>query len=89
MLSLDLILGYAGILALATRRSSASAPMLAGLLGLHHYIDEPVLALLVAGLAAMALGFVTSFLVMRGADLTRLMVTLGIALLACASSRPA
>jgi branched-chain amino acid transport system permease protein len=35
----------------------------------------------VAGLAAMALGFVTSFLVMRGTDLTRLMVTLAIALL--------
>jgi len=54
----------------------------AGLLALHHIVDEPVLGLLVAGLAALALGFVTSFLVMRGAaDLTRLMVTLGIALL--------
>src|SRR5207249_6188857 len=31
--------------------------------------------------AAMVLGFLTSFLVIRGADLTRLMVTLGIALL--------
>jgi branched-chain amino acid transport system permease protein len=37
--------------------------------------------LLVAGVAAMALGFVTSFLVLRGSDLTRLMVTLGVALL--------
>jgi branched-chain amino acid transport system permease protein len=37
--------------------------------------------LLAAGLAAMALGFVTSFLVLRGSDLTRLMVTLGVALL--------
>jgi branched-chain amino acid transport system permease protein len=36
--------------------------------------------MLVAGLAAMALGFVTSFLVLRGSDLTRLMVTLGVAL---------
>jgi len=40
-----------------------------------------VLALVVAGLVAMVLGFVTSFLVIRGVDLTRLMVTLGIALL--------
>ena len=31
-------------------------------------------------LAAMMLGFVTSFLVLRGSDLTRLMVTLGVAL---------
>jgi len=40
-----------------------------------------VIALIVAGLAAAVLGFCTSFLLIRGADLTRLMVTLGIALL--------
>ena len=40
-----------------------------------------MIALVVAGLAAAVLGFLTSFLVIRGADLTRLMVTLGIALL--------
>jgi len=39
-----------------------------------------VLALLVAGLAATVLGFLTSFLVLRGSDLTRLMVTLGVSL---------
>ena len=32
------------------------------------------------GVAAAVLGFVTSFLVLRGSDLTRLMVTLGVAL---------
>src|SRR5438445_339129 len=53
----------------------------AGLLALHGIITEPVLALIAAGLAAMVLGFATSFLVIRGVDLTRLMVTLGIALL--------
>ena len=51
------------------------------MLALHGIINEPVIALVVAGLAAMVLGFLTSFLVIRGADLTRLMVTLGIALL--------
>jgi len=40
-----------------------------------------VIALLVAGLVATVIGFLTSFLVIRGVDLTRLMVTLGIALL--------
>ena len=40
-----------------------------------------MVALIAAGLVATALGFVTSFLVIRGVDLTRLMVTLGIALL--------
>ena len=42
---------------------------------------EPVLALVCSGLVAAALGFVTSFLVLRGSDLTRLMVTLGVALM--------
>ena len=50
------------------------------LLAKYGIIKEPVLALLASGLAAMALGFVTSFLVLRGSDLTRLMVTLGVAL---------
>jgi branched-chain amino acid transport system permease protein len=34
----------------------------------------------------MLLGFVTSFLVLRGSDLTRIMVTLGVAL--CCASLP-
>lgn len=80
-LSLDLILGYAGILSLGHAAFFGVGAYTAGLLALHGVVKEPVLALLVAGVAAMALGFATSFLVMRGADLTRLMVTLGIALL--------
>ena len=50
-------------------------------MALHGVIPQPVIALVVAGLAAAVVGFLTSFLVIRGADLTRLMVTLGIALL--------
>ena len=60
--------------------SSDSAPIPPRCLPSIEIIDEPVLALLVAGCAATALGFVTSFLVLRGSDLTRLMVTLGVAL---------
>ena len=37
--------------------------------------------LLVAGAASGVLGFATSFLVLRGSDLTRLMITLGLALM--------
>ena len=80
-LSLDLILGYAGIVSLGHAAFFGVGAYAAGLLALHGIISEPVVALLVAGLAAMALGFLTSFLVIRGVDLTRLMVTLGIALL--------
>ena len=80
-LSLDLILGYAGIVSLAMRRSSASALIRPDCWRCMASITHPVLALVVAGFAAAVLGFLTSFLVIRGVDLTRLMVTLGIALL--------
>ncbi|MGD0851573.1 branched-chain amino acid ABC transporter permease [Bradyrhizobium sp.] len=80
-LSLDLILGYAGIVSLGHAAFFGIGAYGAGLLALHGIVTEPVVALLVAGLAATAIGFLTSFLVIRGVDLTRLMVTLGIALL--------
>ncbi|MBV8699843.1 MAG: branched-chain amino acid ABC transporter permease, partial [Bradyrhizobium sp.] len=80
-LSLDLILGYSGIVSLGHAAFFGVGAYSAGLLSLHGIITEPVIALVVAGLAAMVLGFLTSFLVIRGVDLTRLMVTLGIALL--------
>src|SRR5215470_6913572 len=76
----DLILGYGGILSLGHAAFFGIGAYAAGLLAKHGIITEPVLALLVAGLAATVLGFVTSFLVLRGSDLTRLMVTLGVSL---------
>jgi branched-chain amino acid transport system permease protein len=79
-LSLDLILGYGGILSLGHAAFFGIGAYAAGLLAKHGIITEPVLALLAAGLAASLLGFVTSFLVLRGSDLTRLMVTLGVSL---------
>jgi branched-chain amino acid transport system permease protein len=80
-LSLDLILGYAGIVSLGHAAFFGIGAYCAGLLALHGIVNEPVLALVAAGLVATVLGFLTSFLVIRGVDLTRLMVTLGIALL--------
>ncbi len=79
-LSLDLILGYAGIVSLGHAAFFGFGAYVAGLLAKHGIIKEPVLALLASGAAAAVLGFVTSFLVLRGSDLTRLMVTLGVAL---------
>jgi branched-chain amino acid transport system permease protein len=76
-----LILGYAGIISLGHAAFFGLAGYTAGLLAKYELINEPVIALLVSGLAAAALGFVTSFLVLRGSDLTRLMVTLGVALM--------
>jgi branched-chain amino acid transport system permease protein len=80
-LSLDLILGYSGILSLGHAAYFGFGAYVAGLLAKHGIVNEPVLALILSGLAAAVLGFVTSFLVLRGSDLTRLMVTLGVALI--------
>ena len=79
-LSLDLILGYAGIVSLGHAAFFGFGAYTAGLLAKHEIITEPLLALLVSGAATALLGFVTSFLVLRGSDLTRIMVTLGVAL---------
>ena len=81
-LSIDLVLGYAGIITLGQAAFFGAGAYAAGLIAKYELVTEPVLALLCAGLVASALGFVTSFLVLRGSDLTRLMVTLGVALVA-------
>jgi branched-chain amino acid transport system permease protein len=80
-LSLDLILGYAGIISLGHAAFFGLGSYLAALLAKYGVINEPVLALVVSGVCAAVLGFATSFLVLRGSDLTRLMVTLGVALI--------
>jgi branched-chain amino acid transport system permease protein len=79
-ISLDLILGYAGIVSLGHAAFFGFGAYVAGILAKYGIIKEPILAMLASGVAAAALGFVTSFLVLRGSDLTRLMVTLGVAL---------
>jgi branched-chain amino acid transport system permease protein len=80
-LSLDLILGYGGIISLGHAAFFGLGSYVGALLAKHAIISEPVLALVVSGAAAAVLGFATSFLVLRGSDLTRLMVTLGVALI--------
>lgn len=79
-MSLDLILGYAGIVSLGHAAFFGMGAYAAGLLASHGW-GEPLSGLLVAALVSAALGFVTSLLVLRGADLTRLMVTLGVAMM--------
>jgi len=80
-LSLDLIVGYAGIISLGQAAFFGLAGYFSGLIAKYGIVDEPVIALILSGFAAAALGFVTSFLVLRGSDLTRLMVTLGVSLM--------
>jgi branched-chain amino acid transport system permease protein len=78
-LSLDLILGYAGIVSLGHAAFFGLGAYTAGLLAKYGWSD-PLLGLMAAAIMATILGFATSFLVLRGVDLTRLMVTLGLAL---------
>jgi branched-chain amino acid transport system permease protein len=80
-LSLDLIMGYAGIISLGQAAFFGLAGYFSGLVAKYGLINDPVLALVCSGLVAAVLGFVTSFLVLRGSDLTRLMVTLGVSLM--------
>ena len=80
-LSLDLILGYAGIVSLGHAAFFGAGAYTAGLLAKFGIIRDPVLGLLAAMAVSTVLGFLTSFLVLRGSDLTRLMVTLGVALM--------
>jgi branched-chain amino acid transport system permease protein len=78
--SLDLILGYAGIVSLGHAAFFGLGAYTAGLLAVHGW-GEPLSGLLAAALVAGVAGLLIAFLVVRGQDLTRLMVTLGIGLM--------
>jgi len=79
-LSYDVVLGYAGIVSLGHAAYFGIGAYTAGVLSKHGW-GEPLSGLLLAALGAGVTGFLTSFLVVRGKDLTRLMVTTGIGLL--------
>lgn len=78
--SLDLILGYAGVVSLGHAAFFGLGAYTAGLLAVHGW-GEPFSGLLAAAVVAGVFGLLVSFLVVRGQDLTRLMVTLGIGLM--------
>lgn len=80
-LSLDLILGYAGIVSLGHGAFFGFGAYVAGLVSIH-VTGEPLTGLLLGGLGGGLLGLATApLLLLRATDLTRLMVTLGIAML--------
>ena len=79
-LSLDLILGYTGIVSLGHAAFFGFGAYTSALFA-KHVMADPTVGLLVAIVASAALGAVASITILRGSDLTRLMVTLGTALL--------
>jgi branched-chain amino acid transport system permease protein len=78
--ALDLILGYSGIVSLGHAAFFGWGAYSAGLFAKHVHTD-PLLGLLFAVLSSGVLGLVCSLTVLRGSDLTRLMVTLGVSLI--------
>src|ERR1051326_2966286 len=79
-LSLDLILGYAGIVSLGHAAFFGFGAYAAGLISKHGW-GEPLSGLLLSGLAAGLLGYAVSFIIARFRHLALIMITLGFGLL--------
>ena len=79
-LSLDLVLGYAGVVSLGHAAFFGFGAYAAALFA-KLVMPDPLTGLLVGMAAATLLGAVCSLTILRGSDLTRLMVTLGMALI--------
>ncbi|MDN3921443.1 branched-chain amino acid ABC transporter permease [Roseateles violae] len=78
-LSLDVILGYAGIVSLGHAAFFGLGAYGAALFA-KHVMPDPLLGLAVGTALGALLGAITSPMIVRGTDLTRLMVTMGVAL---------
>src|SRR5277367_4730092 len=79
-LSLDLILGYAGIVSLGHAAFFGIGAYTAGLLAKYGW-GEPLSGLVLAAISAALAGWAASWLVTRSQNLGQLMVTLGIGLM--------
>ncbi len=78
--SLDLILGYAGIVSLGHAAFFGMGAYAAALFA-KLVMPDPLVGLAFAIAVSTALGAVCSLTIMRGTDLTRLMVTMGVAMI--------
>jgi branched-chain amino acid transport system permease protein len=75
-LSLDLALGYAGIITLGHAAFFGTGAYTVGLLAFHGIWTEPITSLGLAALAAAAIGFASGVVLLRTQGLTLLMLTL-------------
>jgi len=78
-MSLDLILGYAGIVSLGHAAYFGVGSYTAGLMSAHGW-GEPLTGLMAAAAAAGLFGYLTSFIIARFRHLALIMITLGIGL---------
>lgn len=79
-LSLDLILGYTGIVSLGHAAFLGLGAYAAGLFA-KHVMPDPLVGLAVATMVSAVFGLLCAFTILRGTDLTRIMVTLGVSLI--------
>lgn len=79
-ISLDLILGYTGIVSLGHAAFFGMGAYAAALFA-KHVMPDPLVGLVFAIAVSTLLGAICSLTIMRGSDLTRLMVTLGMGLI--------
>ena len=79
-ISLDLVLGYSGIVSLGHAAFFGMGAYVAALFA-KLVMPDPLVGLAVAIAVSASLGAICSLTVLRGSDLTRLMVTLGVALI--------
>jgi branched-chain amino acid transport system permease protein len=75
-LSLDLVLGYAGIVTLGHAAFFGAGAYTVGMLAQHYGWTEPISGLAAAALVAGAIGLVSGFVLLRTHGLTLLMLTL-------------
>src|SRR6185437_2970998 len=80
-MSLDLILGYAGIVSLGHAAFFGFGAYTAGILSARFGWGEPITGLLIAGAASGLLGYLMSFIIARFRHLALIMITLGFGLL--------
>jgi len=80
-LSLDLLVGYSGIVSLGHAAFFGFGAYAAGLLSAKLGWSEPITGLLVAGFASMLLGLLTSVIIVRISHFALIMVTIGLCFL--------
>jgi branched-chain amino acid transport system permease protein len=80
VLSLDLILGFSGIVSLGHAAYFGVGAYTAGIVSVHSW-GEPLTGLAIAGVASGILGYITSFIIARFRHLALIMITLGLGLL--------
>src|SRR5690606_6770985 len=75
-LALDIALGYAGILTVGHAAFFGLGAYAAGVLSIYGSA-EPLTGLVVAAIVSLLAGDLVSFLIVRGSDSSRLMITIG------------